>query len=633
MSNSFEITTGVSEPFSQALGSGGDDRSLPVGIGGRAFIVDTSSEQFSRRSVDLLNTQQAESGKDASNLTPEVWRRAVESWHQGAAQDRYDREDALPSRYKASVGIDPWTKYEISLLPRTEVLETLAANKTAILKSIGATLFVILETTVHTYADAVNSTSYTSHALADPPIGAACDGEVLYILDDAGVIHSYDTTTSTWNDSVATVPTLDPDKAMIAYVKGFLLIGNGPKLLDYTNPAAPTTVVTHRLSGWWWRSACEGLSVIYVLGGMGDRWHVTRVSIQNTGAALDPPIVACTLPEGEFAYAVASYLNYVLIGVHNGWRFAISDTGGTLTYGQAIRTPRPVKCFEGQDRFVWFGMSLEASDLSDPDVLRNDVWGEDAGLGRADLSTFVSSITPAAASDLASDLFGTVTDVCTVGNEYDGLGLRVFAVTNATTGGVYIEHATEKVPDGWLRQGYVSFNSADRKMGLYGQVFHEPLDGAINILVDVDGKSAFTEIGANAGRGSTTLGNMAFTTEFNTLEMKYVLTRSTIDATKGPRIKRTEFRALNIPGRTTEWRIPLIISEAVEWLGATRNASVASDYDYLMNLIQTRAPFTYREGDREWTLHATDFLWQPTHLISDGTTYQGTFTLVAREIN
>lgn len=633
MTEPFEITGSVSEPFLLGGINPPDDLTLPCSIGGRAFNLDLASQQFSRRSVQLLNTQQAGGSGDTASLSPEVWRRAVESWHSGAGQRRLDRADSIESRYLASVGIDPWTKYEFSLLPTVTSLVALGAGETAILRSIGATLFVILDASVRVYADAVNSTSYVSEAIANTPIGATCDGQTLYILDDTGVIHSYDTSTTTWNHSVATVGSFDPTKAMIAYVKGFLLVGNGPLLLDYTIPGTPVTVMTHRLSEWWWRAACEGTSVVYVLGGIGDRWHVLRAGITNTGAALDPPIVATTLPEGEFAYTISSYLGYVLIGCHLGWRFAVPDGSGNLTYGQVIKTPHPVKCFEGQDRFVWFGLSISSGDPGSAAVYDNDIWTETCGLGRADLSTFINTLTPAAASDLAAPaaVFGTTTDVCTVGDESDGLGLRVFAVSGTSAGAVYIQSA-DLVETGWLRQGPATFNSADKKMGLYGQVFHAELDGEIDVLVDIDGKGTFTSIGANVGQGSTSLGNMPFTEPFNTIEFKYVLTRGT-DTTTGPRIARSEFRAVNIPGRATEWRIPIMVAQNNSFSTINFTRSVEDDYDYLVGLVQTREQFTYREGDRSWLLHATDFLWQPSHLTSDGGTYQGTFILVAREIN
>lgn len=632
MTEPFEITGGFSDPFLSGGTIPPDDLSLPCSIGGRAFNLDLASQQFSRRSVQLLNTQQASGPGDTASLSPEVWRRAVESWHSGAGQRRLDREDSIDTRFFASVGVDPWTKYQLSLLPEVTSLLALSGGETAILRSIGATLFVIRSTTVRVYTDAVNSTSFTSEAIANPPIGATCDGEVLYILDNTGVIHTYNTTTATWNHALATVASFVPTRAMIAYVKGFLLVGNGATLFDYTTPGTPVTIMTHRLSGWWWRAACEGTSVVYILGGIGDRWHVLRASVKTTGAGLDPPIVATTLPEGEFAYTVASYLGYVLIGCHLGWRFAVPDGSGNLTYGQVIKTPHPVKCFEGQDRFVWFGLSISAGDPASATVYDSDVWTETCGLGRADLSTFINTLTPAAASDLQApaDVFGTTTDVVTVGSEANGLGLRVFSVTGASAGGVYIQAAT-KVASGWLRQGPVTFNSADKKKGLYGQAFHEALDGEIDVQVSVDGKD-FVSIGHNSAPGSTTLGNMPFNESFSTVEYKYVLTRDVV-TTNGPRLARTEFRAVNIPGRATEWRIPIMVAENNSFSTLTFTRDVESDYDYLVGLVQSREQFTYREGDRSWSLHATDFLWQPSHLTADGGTYQGTFILVAREIN
>lgn len=634
MTDSFELTLSPSEPFLTSGGVETDDRSLPVSIGGRSFNIDLSSEQFTRRSVQLLNTQQASGAGDTASLSPEVWRRAVESWHSGAGQRRYDRADSIESRYLASSGIDPWTKYEFSLLPTVTSLMTLGAGERAILRSIGATLFVILDGTVRVYADAVNSTSYVSESITNTPVDATCDGEKLYILDDTGLIHSYNVPTATWNHAVATVGSFAPTKAMIAYVKGFLLVGNGPSLYDYTTPGTPVLIMTHRLSGWWWRAACEGLSSAYVLGGMGDRWHVLRMVIKSTGAGLDPPTVAATLPEGEFAYTIASYLGYVLIGVHQGWRFAVAAGDGSLTYGQVTKTPHPVQCFEGQDRFVWFGLSISSGDPASATIYDNDVWGETCGLGRADLSTFVNQVTPSAASDIAAPaaVFGTTTDVVTVGDDADGIGKRVFSVTGLAAGAVYIQ-STEKVASGWLRQGPVTFNSTDAKMGLYGQVLHRPLEGSLAVEVSVDSSGTFTGIGTNINQGSTSMGNMPFTEPFSTVELKYTLTRSATDATKAPVVRRAEFRAVNVPGRATEWRIPLLVTERNVYGNISYGRDVASDYDYLVGLVQTREQFTYREGEREWLLHASDFLWQPTHLVGDSSTYQGTFTLVAREIN
>lgn len=618
-----DIDPRFNDPYFTGAGPDDDSYGLPVSIDGRGFNLDLASEAFSRRSVQLLNTQQAQSGLDQSVTSPEVWRRPVDSWHMGADQTRYDRDESLPYRYHQSVGIDPWNRYGFELLPETTLVRALAANEKALLKSIGRSLYVAVGASVWEYADLLASMANPVEATqAAPVIGLCADGENVYALLNSGVVRRR-TPNGAWAD-FATIPAFNASKAMIAYVKGFVLVGNGPDLLNVTS-GAPVLVYKHPLAGWWWRSACEGLSVIYVLGGMGDRWHVHRVSIKATGADLDPPIVASTLPEGEYAYAIASYLGYVLIGVNSGWRFGMPDGSGNVTYGQLVPTNLPVLCFEGQDRFVWFGMSKTGATARV--LIERVLESENAGIGRADLSTFIAPMTPAAASDLAGSDLGVTRDVVSVGAELDGIGKRVFSVDGV---GVFIE-ADTLVRNGWLTQGKVSFNSTDPKMGLYAQVYHEPLRGEVHVEVANESDGVFMDLGMNDTRDSTTLGNMPYPQKFDSLEMRLTLHRDSHDHTRGPRITRTEFRAINIPGRATEWRIPLIVHESQNYADVEFSRDVPGDYDFLVNLVQSRRAFTYREGERRWILHATDFLWTPYKMTANGAAYQGTFLLIARE--
>ena len=138
------------------------------------------------------------------------------------------------------------------------------------------------------------------------------------------------------------------NRSFIAYVKDFLIVGNKNILLNINNPGAVVTIYTHPLSAYTWRTATDGQVAIYLLGGAGDRWNIHRMSIANTGATLDPPIVAATLPDGEIAYALGTYLGYLLIGVHYGWRFATTDSSGEVTFGRIVQTSEPVRCFEGR---------------------------------------------------------------------------------------------------------------------------------------------------------------------------------------------------------------------------------------------------------------------------------------------
>jgi hypothetical protein len=625
-----QITGDFSEPYFGGGGPETDDYSLPVSLDGRGFLLDLDNPyglQFRRQSVQLLNTQQATQGGDLSTTPPEVWRRPVQSWHQGADQERLDREDSLPYRYHASVNIDPWEKFGFQLLPETGLLQATDIDANIFMKSIGESLLVVSDTDTWFYVTVDQIAQ--PHTLASVAVDLTCDGENFYVLCADGTIHRR-SAAGVWS-LFGTIPSFDPTRGMLQFVKGFLVAGNGPELIDMTSGVA-VPVYTHRLPGWTWRSASEGLSVIYVLGGMGDRWHIFRISVKDSGSALNPPIVAATLPDGEFAYALATYLGFVMIGVNSGWRFGMPDSSGQITYGQLIETPGPVRCFEGQDRFVWFGLSIRAGQSQSRKVQDRTIYTGGAGLGRSDLSVFVSPMTPASASDLYGQPVGETVAIATIGGPYDGYGKRVFAVKNpGQAGQVWVEKDT-LCQTGWLTSGTMAFNSTDQKMGLYSQVYHSPLRGKVTLDVADDTTLAWVEQGSNSKIGSVSMGNLPYPRAFNALEQRLTLERDPDDATLGPRIARMEFRAINIPGRATQWTIPLLVHEDTNYRNIEKNRDVESDYDYLISLVQTRRQFIYREGERTWNLHALDFTWVPYKMTSDSSTYQGTFMLVAREV-
>jgi len=200
--------------------------------------------------------------------------------------------------------------------------------------------------------------------------------------------------------------------------------------------------------------------------------------------------------------------------------------------------------------------------------------------------------------------------------------------------GVYVEQDT-LVSQGWVSFGGMAFGSTDTKMGMYAAAFTEPLLGgkvSLQMANDIDG-AGFIEVGYNDRIGSTGTGNSAYKKPFYSAEMKVVLDRSATDITTGPRVSRVEFRALDIPGRATEFHIPLMLAEDTVNDGTVKVRSVTDDYDYLMALVISRAAFEYREGDRTWTLHAVDFTWAPNKLTSDHSTFQGTYMLIARELS
>jgi hypothetical protein len=348
---------------------------------------------------------------------------------------------------------------------------------------------------------------------------------------------------------------------------------------------------------------------------MGEKWNVWSMAIKADGTTFDPPKVAAPLPAGEIAISIASYLGYVLVGSSRGWRFGTADTAGALSLGRLISTDAPVRCFEGQDRFVWYGQDATGT-LS-------------ARLGRTDLSVFTSALTPAATNDLDSGQFppgGQVRGVASFGAT--GLGRRVFTVDNV---GVFAED-TNLVTSGYLEQGDMAFHSTDFKQGLYAQLFHEPL-GSGRITVDVSyDDGPWVTIGQTDGGGASAMGNMPTLHDFYQANLRYTLEPSSTALDVSPALTRAELRVLPLSGRATQWRLPLLLHETLDFDGNQYDRDVRADKQFLLDLVRSKEPFSYREGNDYYTLFAVDFTFLPRKVSSGVASFEGTFSITCQEI-
>jgi hypothetical protein len=607
-----DITRLYSDPFFTGLASSsGEDLGLPVSVGSRGFLLDTRAElrytyQFQRSSINLLNTQQATNESDLSLIPPEVWRRVSTSWEYGAGQEFSDERDSNPNRYYKSTGINPWVKGRFSLLNSVWNQRPISTGATKSVSFNGNFAVFVASTTKSGWW--WDGTTYTAMTVpTQAAVDATTDGSSLYSLHDNGDIRKW--TNPTTSTVLATVPTPIGGRMMLRFIKGFLVVGNGKLLINYSVPGSPVTIYQHPMDDWTWRGATDGMTAGYLLGGSGSRWHVCAVTANATGANLEVPRIVASLPSGEVGLELGSYLGFLLIGLSNGWRFAEAQASGVLRYGRLIETGGAVRCFEGQDRFVWYGAD-----------------GTPAKLGRADLSVFTSDLTPAYANDLQSTLNGSVT------------GIHSFGVNNAkrmfvVESGAICVQEDSFVDSGELEQGFTGFGSADLKKGLYAQLSHLPLalGCKISVYASVD-RGAYELVGSNSSTLTTSVGNMKLPSYFTSLSLKYVLDSDEGYYFNSPTVERTEFRAVAVPGRASEWRIPLVVASEIVHDGVVKSRDVVQDYDVLVDLVQRRGEFTYREATRTWLLYATDFVWIPYKMTSDGQFFDGTFVLTAREV-
>lgn len=606
--------------FFQGFGGGAADTTdsgqyMPVSIAGRGYMVDVTQQEYRRRGVDIYRNQPGTNQTDLTLIPPEIWRRSQESWHFGAGQTRLDRQASQPYRFKKSHGVNVWEEWQATLLHTTTnvTLGTWVPGTNEKLVTIDHdTLFAFSDTKWWwwTDIDAAPDTGTAASAIVD----VATDGAALYSLHADGGIRKW----TTGNNGVA-YGSAGSNATLIEFVKGFLVVGAGNSLYDFNVPGTPALIYQHPLAAHRWVSACEGPSVAYFLGGIGDKWAIYRSTIAEDATVLDPPSVAAQLPDGELGTVISSYLGYVLIGTDHGARFGVPTQNGDLTYGQLIETSQPVTSFEGQDRYVWFGVA------GDGDIHPASC----GGLGRMDLATFTAPNTPAYATDLCTGgVPGDVVSVVSV--ETTTVNSRRAFLQSGV--GVYVEHPTDLIAGtGYIELSDITFDVVEEKVGLYAQVSHDELAGSLTYSISRDGQ-AYQDLVTNDVGGSTQFGNIPFQGErFNRLGQKISFNRDTVSTGSGPTLTRVECRAIPRTGIPSEWTLPLIIAEHFDWVNAPIPRDPVRDLEWLLSLVQSGKPFILREGDKEYSCNAVGYDWRPNKMTEDRSAWQGVFVLVARQ--
>lgn len=620
-----EITDPFDQPYSERT------QALPsyfspsvIGIAGVPYLLDTSASGggsgFKREAFDVVQNRNTNSQRDLLLLPADVWRQQAESWHQGMGQSNLDRDDALPYRYEESFGIDPWTHWQISILPSTQKMGSYTGS--------------VWTATYDNYLAVVNGKNiyWYDSVSASSPVGSTVVNATYDIIDIANQGDHVTTLDTHGNIYETAGPGATPNLKgqytnanFIAFEKDYLLAGINNQLRNVTAGGAGTLIYTSPMSDFRWVSAASGNSCIYVLGGSGDKYVVHRVNIKQDGTGLQPCIVAATLPDGEIGYAIDQYLGFILIGTDKGVRIATeNNSNGDLTLGPIIPTDAPVMCFEGQDRFVWYGMSKMNSTYGDAE---SDIFptGTVCGLGRMDLSTTTTSnLTPAYAADICAitESNKTVKSVVTF------QGKRVFGISES---GVWAE-TTALMEGGWLKQGTMSFSVEDLKTGLYVQAKWLPLVGEIDLDISYD-SYGYVRLVDFIQEGTIRSGNTTLNgTQFSRINTRYVLKRDTDVTSTGPTLTRWEVRAIPVKGKASRWTLPIMNYEDIEIDGVKYTRDPLAVYDTLMALIENSTVFTLQESGRAYQVHAKDFMWQPEKLSINGRAWEGTFVLVVEEV-
>ena len=560
-----------------------------VAVGGLPFIMAvTDSTPYKRQTADF-RAQRVDQMRDPGEHTlagSGYWTRSQSSFHYGDGinftEPMEGNDSEVRFRYKDGFGVNPWTPGQLSLLKKTTLVQAFTGKCKVDTgaSTTGVDFLIATDLTAHTSQTTAMykiTTAGTSSALVnfssfsnETILATTSDGTYLYVATTAGVydVKLSDGTTHksySYNSLTASVATLKYVKSRIiaafaftngtfsAYELLFPNKGSGAAVdIKSTMTSADGTLIngsTNMPVGWVWNCITEARNAIYLGGYSGEHSTIFKLTVDNTGA-LGTIVTTAVLPRGETIKSLYSYLGtYVMIGTSKGARVATSDTNGDITYGPiAYHNDNGVSDFEARDSYVWC-------------TATNGV-NSNSGTYRINLaqpitlSGYAQPISTGVYAK-ASDVFADATTGAVTSVRIYNTNRVAFAVEGS---GVWVEHATDLVPQGEIRTGSIRYDTLENKAWKRIRV-RTPGDiagGEIEVFKHgVDTDTIITTIDA----GDDTSIDFDLTVAYPNIQpdaaFKLELYPSTSDATTGAVIYGIAVKALPTPTRARILQIPL----------------------------------------------------------------------------
>ena len=585
---------------------------FPVAINGRAYMIDTAANAFTRQfdarvrdSVD----QSAEPGESAINPQG-LWRRSQSSWHYGAGQKYSDTSDAEPFRFNESKGVNVWDKGRLSLLSDTD--KVYSTSGTNLYATTAANLM---------YGTDGQSVKYTTDFVSISTVTGTAASNIFSIASDGyNVFYSYangdiDQTDAGIGSSSAFITGIEAGK--LAYVKGRLMVAGQAadkhKIWNITTAPGssannPSPLMTHRNTEFTWVGFAAGQTHIYAAGHAGNISLVYKIEIEADASSLTAPVVAAELPQGEIIQEIYGYLGYIVIGTNTGFRFCSADSAGNFIVGPRIDIGSAVKAFAGIGQYIYFSWTNYDSTST--------------GIGRMDISVFISTNQPAYASDLMATAQGEVQAI----HEFNDKPL--FTVSGE---GVFVPDATDLVTSGYLTSGVYRWGVPDAKFIPKLDLRCLPLQGSITMSIAEDNGTYF-DLPAFSTSGAKDKTFDGRENKVFEAEIKVTLARGS--TTTGPTVTRWMARAYAAPLRSQIFSVPIIMHHKLSIGGREYWQDVGFEMRQLRDLVDNPRVVSYQENEETFAVVIENVQWQA---LRDSTTHnrwdwEGTAIVVMRSV-
>jgi hypothetical protein len=526
-----DITEGIPYGLSNPAGStnySATGEAYDIAIAGLPFFLFNSDDAPYRRVTAQYRKQQIDQSREPGEQTlTGWWVRSQSSFHLGAGIKFFEpvQEESLRFQYTESKGLDVWTRGQATLLNDTASFYAGAAPAQMIGVNDGTNDCILVTdgTALKKITTGGTSTTYTQTGTASTIYSLTTNGKQYFFVNGSH-IHRGNLAGSTSDTEIynATGTT----RATIRYVKQRLIaaIGNAIYELNVNHGGGtlPTALYTHPNTSWVWSSIAEGPQAIYISGydPNGTSSSVFKVGLDPTTPnslgfpTLTVPTVIIDLPEGERINDFDVYLGvYAVLATNLGFRVGIADATGDVQYGPLLFKDAPCNNIAFRDNFAYLSTLVDGA----------------AGLVRVDLSTTVlgnSLFFPWAWDLIATGTTVTANQVAFFGNS----DRAAFTTGNNT----WAESTTTLVPEGYLRTGYIRYNTLEAKIFKLMQARVDSTNGGVNID-SIDNANNFYRIGTFAQGASIPEVNISYPQQSQEyLGFQFTLTRSTTDTSKGP---------------------------------------------------------------------------------------------------
>jgi hypothetical protein len=536
-----DITEGIpyvlSNPASAANYSGTGE-AYDVAINGLPFFLLNSDESPYRRVTAQYRKQQIDQTREPGEQTlTGWWVRSQSSFHYGAGIKYFEpaQEESLRFQYTESKGVDIWTRGQMTLLNDTASFYSGAAAAQMIGVNDGTNDCIVITdgTALKKITTGGTSTPYTPAGTASTIYSLTTNGKQYFFINGSHVHRgNLAGTTSDTEIYNATSTT----RATIRYVKQRLIaaIGSAIYELDANNSsgALPAALYTHPNSSWVWSSISEGPQAIYISGydPNGTSSSVFKIGLDPTTTntlgfpTLSTPTVIIDMPNGERINDFDVYLGtYAVLATSSGFRAGIADATGDIQYGPLLFKDAACNAIAFKDSYAYIATLVDG----------------EAGVVRCDLSTSVianSLYFPWAWDIVASGTSATSSQVAFFGNSD--------RVAFATGNNIWAESTTSLVASGYLRTGYIRYNTLETKIYKLLQARIDTTNGGLNID-SIDYGDNYYRIGTFAQQSTVGDINVNYPQAAQEyLGFQFTLTRSATDVSKGPLFTGYQLKSL-----------------------------------------------------------------------------------------